>query len=139
MELAWNTSPVFDQNIQRLSVYSPAAFVGNSNQVMPNDRILFLLQQLKIKINSNHGVKEKDIYSMLLPAGFPITEIPATLVPTLDSFGGTRGKLVHNSVRAVTVKMIRSDVVQTASQLMRDIRNFENNIRRFRASPSAIF
>lgn len=51
-------------------------------------------------IRHNHGVKEEDVLRFLLPVGVEKTQLDATWLSTLSSFGTARGEIAHSSVRA---------------------------------------
>jgi hypothetical protein len=48
----------------------------------------------------NHGVREKNILSMLLPIGFDNTLIDAVFLADIDEFGQRRGEAAHSSTTA---------------------------------------
>jgi hypothetical protein len=48
----------------------------------------------------NHGVKEKNLLSMLLPIGIDPTRLDPTFMIEVDSFGSMRGHAAHTSSRA---------------------------------------
>jgi hypothetical protein len=79
------------------------------------------------ELSQNHGIKEKNILSMLLPIGIEHDAINATLLGTLDSFGGTRGRVAHLSIKAhqaIDPKTV-SDVV---GNVMPDLERLDENI-----------
>ncbi|MCZ8184221.1 MAG: hypothetical protein O9322_14705 [Beijerinckiaceae bacterium] len=45
--------------------------------------------------NQNHGVKEENVLSMLLPIGFSATDIDSLLLIELNDFGRKRGAAAH--------------------------------------------
>lgn len=49
----------------------------------------------------NNGIKQKNVMSLLLPAGLRESDIDTTLVARLDAFGLNRGELVHSSALSV--------------------------------------
>ena len=49
----------------------------------------------KNSIDSNHGIREKNIRGMLHPIGIDIDDFYNVLVATLDSFGQKRGAVAH--------------------------------------------
>lgn len=48
-------------------------------------------------IEQNHGIKEKNILSLLLPIGIDPDEIDAAWLSGMDSFGAERGLVAHGS------------------------------------------
>lgn len=53
------------------------------------------------QIRENKGIKQSNLLTLLSPLGVPGTAYGGTLLPSLDSFGKSRGLHVHNSVRSV--------------------------------------
>jgi len=47
----------------------------------------------------NHGVKEKNLLSLLLPIGVDHTKLDPTFLAEIDSFGSLRGQAAHTSSR----------------------------------------
>lgn len=47
----------------------------------------------------NHGVREKNVLSMLLPVGFLRSQIDTTWLSTIDSFGSNRGATAHSAYK----------------------------------------
>jgi hypothetical protein len=45
----------------------------------------------------NHGIREKNVLSLLLPVGFSIKDIDAVWLGTIDAFGISRGETAHAS------------------------------------------
>jgi hypothetical protein len=46
----------------------------------------------------NHGIKEKNILSMLLPIGFEHSKLDQLLLTSLNQFGEARGIVAHSSM-----------------------------------------
>ncbi len=124
--------------IRSLLLYSPAEYTGNTAQIMPMDRIVHLISQLKMKIGSNNGIKEKNIIQIMLPAGIPSSLIPSTLIPNLESLGSARGHLAHKSKNTINIKLMRKDVLSAATQIISDTRALDKSYRKFKASPVPI-
>ena len=53
-------------------------------------------------LNSNHGVKEKNVLALLLPIGIAPSALDQTLLNDLNSFGQLRGEVAHSSATSVT-------------------------------------
>jgi preprotein translocase subunit SecA len=50
-------------------------------------------------VKKNHGVREKNFKSLILPTGVDIDELDQTWLTDLDNFGGLRGDIAHNAKR----------------------------------------
>ncbi|MGX1101012.1 hypothetical protein ACSSVZ_005080 [Amorphus sp. MBR-141] len=48
--------------------------------------------------SENHGVREKNIISLLIPIGYPHQNLDPYLVSELDNFGKLRGEFAHTGV-----------------------------------------
>lgn len=51
-------------------------------------------------IQDNHGIKEKNVLSMLLPIGIETEDIDQTWLSTMNSFGERRGEAAHSSTHS---------------------------------------
>lgn len=48
-------------------------------------------------LQSNHGVREKNLKMLVLPTGVDLNDLDATWVADLDDFGKQRGEVAHNT------------------------------------------
>jgi hypothetical protein len=48
-------------------------------------------------VNSNNGIKEKDVVRLLLPIGLRISQMSAFAIAELNAYGAVRGKIAHRS------------------------------------------
>lgn len=49
-------------------------------------------------IRNNHGLKEANLLSLLLPLGMEISKLDQTWLANMDSFGANRGMVAHTSI-----------------------------------------
>jgi len=59
--------------------------------------------QFTNKIKNNHGIKDKNFKTLVLPAGVDVNELDSTWLANLDSFGSKRGDVAHKTMRATGV------------------------------------
>lgn len=52
------------------------------------------------KVRDNHGIKEKNFKTLILPTGIDLCDLDATWITNLDNFGGLRGEIAHKTKRA---------------------------------------
>jgi hypothetical protein len=52
-------------------------------------------------ISDNNGVKEHNVLKMFCPLGLAHSDLSATLLPLLDSFGSLRGVHAHDPIKSV--------------------------------------
>lgn len=78
-------------------------------------RINKIVNHFVQKINKNHGIKEKNLYKILLPIGIEVTQLDNTWLSEMNSFGGTRGNIAHTSIR-VQSPLDRDSEVQRINQ-----------------------
>lgn len=48
-------------------------------------------------LQSNHGVREKNLKTLVLPTGVDLSDLDATWIADLDDFGKQRGEVAHNT------------------------------------------
>ena len=53
--------------------------------------------QFTKKLKNNHGIKDKNFKTLIVPLGIEINELDATWLTNLDSFGTRRGDVAHKS------------------------------------------
>lgn len=58
-------------------------------------------KHIKTVRESNHGVKESNLFKMFVPLGLEKGEVSSILTAELDSLGAARGKIAHTSARLV--------------------------------------
>ncbi|PXY00836.1 hypothetical protein DF185_13125 [Marinifilum breve] len=51
------------------------------------------------KLDSNHGIKSKNICNILLPIGIEISQLDDVWLGTMDSFGSKRGLFAHSAIQ----------------------------------------
>jgi len=65
------------------------------------ERVIDLAQaQFTQKVRDNHGIKEKNFKTLILPTGIDLCDIDGTWLTNLESFGGLRGEVAHKTKRA---------------------------------------
>ena len=72
-------------------------------------------------LSKNHGIKEKNILSMLLPIGVELSEIDTTWLNTINSFGTSRGEIAHTAAHVqqpLDPVTLRSTVQQILSEVV---------------------
>jgi hypothetical protein len=71
-----------------------------------------------VVVNANHGIKENNLYSLLLPLGVNVTALK-TDVLTLDAFGSRRGDLAHKPLSMWRTTDLPSNHVTSGVQAAR--------------------
>lgn len=62
--------------------------------------------------NENHGVKERNLLSLLLPIGVDHVKIDPAFLANMDSFGALRGLAAHSSGKTTATQAIDPEVEQ---------------------------
>ena len=95
-----------------------------------------LFEKCYKQIKNNHGIKEKNFWSLFAPLGLPSGVLSSTLLPNLDSLGELRGRHAHESIRAVrnvldpeTEYRRVSDLVDELNQLDEWLVKYKSRIR----------
>lgn len=90
-----NTNPKSKQKVEATVVnfHSIATEKRHTNGITINSALKAYAQIIK----KNHGIKEKNIFSMFMPIGINFEKIDSMLLLALDNFGEVRGKIAHNT------------------------------------------
>jgi len=56
-------------------------------------------KQFTQKLKENHGIKDKNFKTLILPIGIDIDSLDQTWLTNIDNFGTKRGDIAHNSKR----------------------------------------
>lgn len=68
--------------------------------ILLTDKLNKALTMYISKLGNNHGIKEKNIFQILIPIGFQPADFDQVWLGTIDQFGTTRGEVAHTSVKA---------------------------------------
>ena len=71
-------------------------------------------------IKGNNGVRRRDLRKLLLPVGIPLSRLDDIWLNNLDTYGASRGEVVHRSLYAITSIPNPTDEWTTASLLVSD-------------------
>ena len=72
--------------------------VANEKKHFGSAQLKTALGSYRDSINKNHGIKEKNIFTLFIPIGIDIEQIDSTLLAALESYGETRGRIAHNNI-----------------------------------------
>lgn len=82
-------------------------------------------------LRQNHGIKESNILSILLPIGIDIDEIDGTWLNTISSFGQNRGEIAHTSA-TVQQPLDPATIRTTIGQIMSEIADIDVKIKKLK-------
>lgn len=85
--------------LDSIVLYNSCVFDGT--YIDRSGRIDKLIKIYKETINTNNGIKEKDVNKMLLPIGIDLSTMDPAWLTTLNSFGSLRGKMVHKNLNQI--------------------------------------
>ncbi len=83
--------------LMHIITYSSLSYSGNKNQTI-QIRIENIINEYRSKINNNNGIKEDNIFNLLMPLGYVETDFDNTWLATLNSYGASRGFIAHKSI-----------------------------------------
>lgn len=95
------------------------------------DRINQTLTTYIQSLRKNHGIKEQNILSILLPVGLDIGEIDTTWLNTISSFGQNRGEIAHTSA-TVQQPLDPATIKSTIHQIMGEIADIDLKIKKLK-------
>ena len=70
-------------------------FAGNHDHMV--EVVKLANNRYQYAIQHNHGIREDNVLSLLLPVGFTAAQIDPTWLNTMNSFGRIRGETAHTS------------------------------------------
>lgn len=79
------------------------------------------------KIQDNHGIKDKNFKTLMLPTGIDIDELDSTWLTNLDNFGEQRGQVAHNT-KKVTGLINPEDELKTVKSLLEGLEELDKKI-----------
>lgn len=100
-----------------------------------NEVIDIALKQYIQKIKDNHGIKESNFKSLVLPTGINIDELDASLIVALDSFGSSRGEVAHLSKKRVKTLINPQDEYNKVNSILGGLAGFDLKVQEL-LSPS---
>ncbi len=82
-------------------------------------------------LRHNHGIKEDNILSILLPIGLEHNDIDTTWLNTISSFGTNRGEIAHTSAK-VQSPLDPPTLKNTINQILSEIRIIDEKLRKIK-------
>jgi hypothetical protein len=79
-------------------------------------------------IQKNHGVKENNLLSILIPLGIELSEIDPVWLSTMDAFGSLRGTIAHNSTSVHTLIDRNTEVQRINTQILPEVQRLDRLI-----------
>jgi len=134
-----------EENIISLSVVTLLGFLSKKNQTITetlragNTDIKDIQQRLDESltiflstIESNHGIKNKNLLELLLPVGIEESQLDTVWINDMDGFGSDRGLFAHKSGSSYsTIKVINpEDVLSKVENLLIGLRELDNSLLR---------
>ncbi|MGZ8935232.1 MAG: HEPN domain-containing protein [Methylobacter sp.] len=92
-----------------------------------NEIIDLAQKQFIQKIKDNHGIKSKNLKTLVLPAGVNVDGLDLTWLTNLDNFGSQRGETAHKTKRA-TGQINPQDEYSTVKALLKGLEEFDRQI-----------
>lgn len=91
-----------------------------------------LFEKHYAQVRNNHGIKEKNFWSLFGPLGVPVAALPSTLLPNLDSLGEIRGRHAHQSTKAVASVLDPETEYKRVSDLVDELKTFDEWIAKYK-------
>lgn len=93
----WKSKKKVLPSLRFLIIYSSIRFEAHPQQLTKDDRIDQILNSYKNTVNTNNGIKKKNILQLVIPLGIQYDDIDQTWLTTIESYGGHRGFVAHKS------------------------------------------
>lgn len=83
-------------------VLEGVTFAKPTTQLCVEARLADALKQYQQAVGDNHGIKRKNLKALLVPLSIRMSDLDETWLISVDSFGTTRGQIVHQSSVSMT-------------------------------------
>jgi len=93
------------------------------------ERIKRTVSNFIARLKSNHGIRQDDIRSILLPIGFENSELDQTWLLSMDSFGEKRGAIAHSSAQ-VQQPLDPATMSNTVNHLLNELRVIDEKLKK---------
>lgn len=80
-------------------------------------------------LRENHGIRTINVLRVLLPVGIKVTDIDATWLSTMDSYGQLRGETAHTAVGAQQLIDPKTEF-DTVTNLLQGLRDIDSAIQK---------
>lgn len=87
------------------------------------------LKQYIQKVKDNHGIKENNFKSLVLPTGINIDDLDASLIVAMDTFGSDRGEVAHLSKKRVKTLINPEDEYNKVNAILAGLKDFDLKIQ----------
>lgn len=89
-------------------------------------------KQFTQKLKDNHGIKDKNFKTLILPTGIDIGSLDQTWLTNIDSFGTKRGEVAHNAKRTQGT-INPKDEFESVQALLNGIEDLDKKIVQLRS------
>lgn len=125
----------FSENPENLSPTLFSLFIEFKEQIANNSTvnnmkgaIKFAHTQYLHKIKNNHGIKRRDIKSLVSATGINFDILDTNWIANMDNFGVIRGNIAHTSATHVTTLYSPQEALDKVTKILDGIRDFDQNI-----------
>jgi len=83
-------------------------------------------------VESNHGIKEKNLLRLLLPIGIEVESLDPVWIADMDSFANDRGEVAHKSAAKYRAKQVidPESVLKKAESLLEGLKLLDDEIEK---------
>ncbi len=133
IESEWVTYKRYYPALKYLILYSDSRFDAKS-YIKPEDRIKDIIKSFKTLIdNKNHGIKQKNIISLVVPLGVRNKQLDVAWLSTMDGYGELRGKYAHKSYSSVTVIIDKNTEINELRNVLNGLKKLDSRLQELRS------
>lgn len=114
-----------------LVITSLLAYMEYAKEKTLTDRINAAVKNYNNIVDGNHGIKKRNVVSLLCPIGVEPNSLNVVWLNTLDSFGGKRGHVAHSSFRVQT-PIDPVNEISEIKQIIDEIKNLDKELRKIK-------
>ncbi len=123
-----------DNRVKSNVLISLVSFYEHENKIGERNiesRVNMALTQFIRCLRKNHGIKEENVLSMLLPIGLEHSDIDTTWLNTITSFATSRGEIAHTAAK-VQQPIDPATLKFTVEKILEEVRIIDEKIRRIK-------
>jgi hypothetical protein len=141
---SWKTSQTYSLPLQNITVFSPVKYDPPAPYIVPKpkdqkdwDNLLSSSKRIERAVGDyiyqveeeNHGIKERNLLSMLTPVGIDLRLLDPTFINRIDALGGKRGDAAHSSCsKALKVGVDPRAELKDVEDVLRDLLDLDGRL-----------
>lgn len=124
----WKSRKKVLPSLRFLIMYSSTRFEAHEKQLTSDDRINQILSSYENIVNTNNGIRKKNILQLVIPLGIQYDDIDQTWLTTIESYGNFRGMVAHKS-SSVQKQIDKNDELRDVEFILKGLKELDIKLR----------